>query len=467
MKIVKILVSVLLALTFVINSVPEAYAETDYYIKVLSANVNFRSGPGTKYKLKGRSGGAISLTYLGAQFDDVDILWYKVQDKNGFTGWVSSNYARRYFKTDAKPKIDKVEYTSDGTVYSDIYEYINNSSNDANAVGVQVVAIRGSDRRIFDWTWGYSKLGVKSVGNATKFRVASISKTAVAICAAKMQEQGIIDLNKRIDKFWGVRLPRAISLSTLMAHCSTLRYLTIKPDKEGLLEQLMRSDGYTDQEIGSAASWGYNNFGSAIAAATLELASGDLLENYAQKNLFQPLGVDMSFFSGNINNKSRLATLYEEDHGLEMTAVEAQYVVPDGKIGSNAGNYIGGLTGSARDIAKMYYMLANDGKYGSVQILAPETVKFLETRYFTAEENGGKFRQCFGFRYGKDFYGTSGIYYHTGNAYGVIALASYDPKTKNVVVVITTGASHERDDNGIYKICAGITEEIYTKINKI
>ncbi len=457
----------MLAFAFIVNSVPSASAETDYYVKVLYEGVNFRSGPGVEYKLKGHSGGPLTLTYLGAQFDSVDILWYKIKDKSGFTGWVSSNYSRRYLKKSALPEIGEVEeYTSDGTAFSDVYEYIYGAAKEGNAIGVQVAAIRGSDGHIFDWTWGDSKYGIKKMGNATKIRAASISKTAIAICAVKMQEQGIIDLNKNIKNLWGTKLPKPVSMATLLTHTSTLRYLYIKPDKEGLLEQLIRKDGYTDDNPGSAASWYYNNFGSAVAAATLELAAGRTLEDYAQENLFGPLGLDMSFFSGNIQNQSRLATLYEEDHGVELTVSEAKYIVPDGDIGNNAGNYIGGLTGSARDIAKMYYMLANDGKFKGKQILAPESVELLEKKYFKATENGGTFRQCLAFRYGKDFYGTKGIYYHTGNAYGVIALASYDPLTKNVVVVMTTGASHARDENGVYKICSGITEQVYTNIEK-
>ena len=83
------------------------------------------------------------------------------------------------------------------------------------------------------------------------------------------------------------------------------------------------------------------------------------------------------------------------------------------------------------------------------------------------EENGGKFKQCLALRYGKKFYETKGIYYHTGNAYGIVSLASYDPVTKNTVVVMTSGAKQTRDKNGIYKICAEITESVYKNIDRL
>jgi CubicO group peptidase (beta-lactamase class C family) len=467
MKLFRKIAAVFVVFVIMTASVPSASAETSYYIYIPSAKVNLRSGPGTKYDIKGYTGAPVSLDYLGAQFDDADILWYKIQDSKGFTGWVSSNYSRRYFKKSAKPEYGRIECETDDTLYSDISQFVADTAYDANAIGVQVAAIRGSDGKIFDWTYGYSKWGSKKVGNATKFRAASISKVAVAICALKMQEQGIVDLNKRIDKYWGSRLPKGISLTALLTHTSTLQYLSMKIGKDDLLEQLIDPEHYNEGKVGSRDSWAYNNYASSIAAVTLELASGTVLEDYAQENLFSPLGVDMSFFAGNIQKTSRLATLYEEDHGLELTVSEAKYLVPDGELAVNGGNYIGGLTGSAREVAKMFYMLANDGRYKGTQILSPESVEALEKKYIKAQEYGGTFRQGLAVRYMKGLYGTNGVYYHTGNAYGVIALASYDPETKNVVVVFTTGASHKRDDNGIYKICSDISGEVFRNIDSL
>ena len=474
MKLKKAIASVFLACSIAISSSAvvsaesETSNETPYYVRILTKNVNIRNGPGTSYDITAKTKGASSFIYVGAQFDDFDILWYKFEDKNGKVGWVSSDFSRRYLKKAARPEIDPVEeYVSDGTAYSDIMKVVSDTAVSANAIGVQVAAIRGSDGKVIDWTWGYSKYGEKAIGNATKIRTASISKVAVAICAVKMQEQGILDINKKISKYWGEKLPKPVSLATLLTHTSTLGYLSMKTDKEKILDQLTKAGNYTDKKIGSAASWYYNNYGISVAAATLEIASDTVLEDYAQENLFKPLGVDMSFFFGNIEKQSRLATLYEADHGVELLPGEAKYVLPDGVVGNNSGNYVGGLTGSARDVAKMFFMLANDGKFKSEQILSPESVEILEKRYFTATEYGGKFKQCIALRYGKERYGTPGVYYHTGNAYGVIALASYDPETKNTVVVLTTGASHSRDDDGVYSVCSTIADSVYRNIDNI
>ena len=302
MKLVKTAAALLISAAVAISGIPSvSAAESPYYIRILTKNVNIRSGPGTKYELKGRTGGAGSFTYLGAQFDDFDILWYKIKDKSGFSGWVSSDFSRRYFRKAARPEVEAPdEYVSDGTAASDITEAVYNAAAEANAIGVQVAAIRGSDGKVFDWTYGWSKYGEKAMGNATKIRAASVSKVAVAVCGMKMQEQGILDLNKGISKYWGKKMPTQISLASLFTHTSTLGYLSMQTNREKILEQLRRSTSYTGAQVGSSSAWMYNNYGISVAAATLEVASDTVLEDYAQKNLFVPLGVDMSFFSGNI-----------------------------------------------------------------------------------------------------------------------------------------------------------------------
>ena len=467
-KIPKAAAAVITALCVAFSGTAIVSAETPYYIRTLSAGVTVRKGPGTQYDVLGRTNKAGSFTYIGAQLDEFDIPWYKISTKSGTVGWVSSNYSRRYFRKDFKPDVPvPKEYESDGTPRSDVEKCVRDTAADMNAIAVQVAAIRGSDGKVFDWTYGWSRYGEKAVGNGTKFRTASISKVADVICAMQMQEQGILDINKNIRKYWGEKPAKSISLSTIFTHTSTLRYLSMQRSAEQILAQLTDKSSYTDDKVGKATSWGYNNYAISVAAATLEKASGRVLEDFAQENLFEPLGVDMSFFSGNLENTDRLATLYEADHGLELTVNEAKRVVCDNEIGVNTSNYVGGLTGSARDIAKMFFMLANDGRFKGKQVLSPDSVKMLEKKYFKATDGGGEFRQCLGLRYQKDICGTSGLYYHTGNAYGVIAFASYDPVTKNTVVVITTGASHTRDDNGIYKVCTDIAGSVYTSLDKI
>ena len=53
------------------------------------------------------------------------------------------------------------------------------------------------------------------------------------------------------------------------------------------------------------------------------------------------------------------------------------------------------------------------------------------------------------------------MYYHLGIAYGTLSILSYNPDTRDGVVVISTGASQVHDDRGIFRICGEIVDYIY------
>ena len=79
----------------------------------------------------------------------------------------------------------------------------------------------------------------------------------------------------------------------------------------------------------------------------------------------------------------------------------------------------------------------------------------------TDEERGITFLQCRPLRYQEDMYGREGLYYHTGSAYGFYGLLSYDPETRDGLVVFTTGAVGSLDDYGVYTVCGEIAQAVY------
>lgn len=469
----KMISAILLSGVLALSAVPEISAKTlssdNCYIYVAFDGVSVRKGPGTEYKKIGTLKSTGKLTYVDEQLDNSYIPWYKIRLKGGKEGWITSNYSRRYIKKSALPEIEETEeFISDGTAYDNIYEQILSSAEEYKAIGVQVSVIRGSDGKAFDFAQGWADYGTREMTVDSKMRSASLSKIATAICAVKMEEQGLLDLNKNIKKYWKIDIPAKMSLATLLTHTSTLYNLSPKNSLEEMAEQLKSSGSFNKKKKpGKASSFEYNNYASSVAATTLELAAGMPLEDYAYDHLFSYLDGDLSYFPGNIDDTDNLITHYDYDHSVELLPETAEKMVFTGNIGDHAGNYIGGLTGSASDIAKMFSMLANDGVYGNNRVLSEESVEALEKKYFTAKENGGKFKQCLGLRYYSKLYGTKGLYYHTGNAYGIVSLASYDPVTKNTVVVMTSGAKQSRDKQGIYKICGEITEAVYRNIDEL
>lgn len=440
----------LLLVQLVMPCIMRASADSDYVVIVTASSVNVRSGAGTGNSQTGVAYLGSVYHYLDEKTDSSGTLWYKIQFSSSKQSWISSKFAL------------KTRQASDYT-----QAFVNAVSSYYGATGVQVAVIENGV--VTDtYSYGWATKNSDPMTDDHKIRVASISKVAVAVNAMKMQEQGIVDIDSNIKNYWGAKPYKAVTLKSLLNHTSTLKSLSYSSTKDGTLSQLKSSDSYNSGTVGSANSWFYNNYAVGIAGSTLEVASGQLLTSYAKTNIFEPLGMDAAFSAGLLNDTSKLTTLYHSNGNVAISLSSSKSSKGRTTPGSNTNIFAGGLTCSAKDLAKMMAMLANDGSYNGVRVLTPASVEAIENKFFTKSEYGGSFSQCMPLRYKAGLYGESGIYYHTGNAYGVLALASYNPETRDGAVVITTGMSDYntnpacgRDAQGIYEICGKLAEYVY------
>lgn len=467
-KILQILAIVLSAIVLATSAeVPAAAAKQQYYVMSLSEHVNVRSGPGFQYEILGQARYGTKYPYVDISFDSDGNAWYKVRCASPEYVWISGNVAHRYPEKLRGKEKPALEDTSGSRINGEVQDIINEKAEEYGASGIQVAVIRGSDRQLFTWNYGYATKNTETMTEDTKIRIASISKAAVAAAALKMQEQGTVDLNENIGEYWGVELPKKITLKNLLTHTSTLRYLSFKGSASATADQLSNEKNYIDGKPGKKASWTYNNYAIGVAGTTLEMASGMPLDEYIRENIFDPLGIEASFFSGSFGEDVSLATLYEWDGGVERTVSEGKAIVGNQTVGNNTNAFAGGLTISAKDTAKLFSMFANNGKYDGERVLSSKSIKKMEEKQFLTSEYGGEFYQCVPLRYAENRYGASKILYHTGNAYGVIAMASYNPKTKDTVVVLTVGAKPTRDKFGVYEVCSSLSRILYRNMEKL
>ena len=319
--------------------------------------------------------------------------------------------------------------------------------------------------------WGWAVLNEREMTAGTKLRVASLSKVAVGLCAMAMAEDGLLELDAPLSTYWGedIRNPYSQgqpSAYTLMTHTSSIMD---RPIQGGLsnLRGLLRSS-WLSREPGNGGYWYYNNFGFCVLGTTLELAAGKTLDEYFQSRYLEPMGIRASLFSGNMD-ADELACLYNIFGGVERsTAAQASQTVPTG-IGDGASYFPGGLTISAPDLAKLVAILANDGVYDGVRYLSAESVADMETPRFAVDylDDTWPFEQCLVIRHQEDLMGRDNIYYHTGSAYGVYNLLSYDPDTGDGVVVLTIGASGQKNERGLYALCAELSVRLYAAMEDL
>lgn len=316
--------------------------------------------------------------------------------------------------------------------------------------------------------WGWAVKNQQEMTPDTKVRVASISKVVIAMCAMVMAEEGLVDLDAPLNTYWGEGAVNPYSqgqpsVRTLMTHTSSLKDFEITRRLSKLEGILNSSSSWRDMEPGDGGYWYYSNFGMCILGTTLELAADQMLDEYFQSHFCQPMGITASFHGGNLPEEE-LATIYESGSVGFSAAAQANESVPDA-IGMGASYFPGGLTISAVDLAKLVSILANHGTYQDQQYLSAESVHQMETPLFSVDPvESSIFQQCLILRRQEDILGQDVLCYHTGSAYGVYALMSFNPETGNGVVVLTTGAPYSTDEYGLYSLCSDLSEKLYNRM---
>ena len=327
---------------------------------------------------------------------------------------------------------------------------------DSSAVGVSLTVIEDGEVGA-SAAWGWAVRGERPMTADTKIRAASLSKTAVGLCAMAMAEDGLADLDAPLGTYWGegVRDPYAQtqpSIRTLMAHASGLK---------GLRPEGFRGDPGAVQAEGDfvqrlrLAECGAGDLWSLVLQQLRRLCAG----HHPGAVLWSAAGQLFSEPIPGAHGHPGLPPRREAGGGGSG--------LPD-EIGLGASYYPGGLTISAVDLAKLVSILAGDGMYNGEALLSQQLVEEMETVQFSVDPGDGTtpFDQCLILRRQENLLGREELYYHTGSAYGVYALLSYDPNTGDGVVVLTTGAPRQVDDRGLYQLCARLSEQLYAAMEE-
>ena len=352
---------------------------------------------------------------------------------------------------------------------TDVDEALADVMEDFSAVAVSVATIENGQLSQ-SGAWGWAIRDEREMTADTKLRVASLSKVAVGMCAMAMAQEGILDLDAPLSAYWGESVQNPYTQAqpttrTLMSHSSSVKSLEISRGLSHLTSLLSRGSSWRSVEPGDVGGWYYSNFGVCVLGTTLELASGQVLDDYFQRHFCQPMGLTASFFGGNLEEES-LATLYNPSSVGRTAAAQAGESIPD-QIGDGASWYPGGLTISAVDLAKLVAVLANGGEYEGVSYLEPGTVAEMETPQFQVDPGETSvFDQCLILRRQENILGRDQIYYHTGSAYGVFSLLTFDPDTGDGVVVLTTGTPRQADEHGLYALCSQLSADLYERMEE-
>jgi CubicO group peptidase (beta-lactamase class C family) len=191
----------------------------------------------------------------------------------------------------------------------------------AVAVGGEIVFADAAGCALFDENDGATCL--RPLTSATKLRVASISKLAVALALHGMASDGVVDLDADVSHYVGFDLrhpgfpDQPITLRMLLSHTSGVRdpqaYWVAAPGR--FQDLIAREDIFGAERPGYFA---YANINYGIAAAAMEKASGKRFDLIMTERVLAPLGLDAGFNWSGVSAEARRngAALYRRHDGV-------------------------------------------------------------------------------------------------------------------------------------------------------
>lgn len=327
------------------------------------------------------------------------------------------------------------------------------------------------------------------VNGQTKFRVASISKTITAIAIMQLAEQNLLDLNSDIGSVLGynIRNPNfpnvPITVKMLLSHTSTIidgstysSFLQATTNNNPIpnLSEILTTSGlfYTSGQFNNKTPgtyFNYSNLNYVILGTIVEKISNLRFDVYCLQHIFQPLGLDASFNVNDLQDINEVAVLYRKNGGVWVPQADNyQGIQPvfnnlSGYVpGTNGGRFSpqGGLRCSAKDLAKIFMCVLNSGQCNTPLLANQNVNQMLNNQWTYNGSNGNNYSGLF-LSWGLGIHritstagsdivlsGSSEMFGHPGEAYGLVSDMYYDTVRKAGLVFITNGVGIGYQTNG-------------------
>ena len=218
-----------------------------------------------------------------------------------------------------------------------------------------------------------SGFGITSVENPlpvtpeTLFQVGSISKTFTATMIMMLVEKGKIELDapvRRYIKDFKVKdenVSRKVTVRHLITHMGGWvgDYFNNFGDGDDSLTKMVKDIAKLEQVHPLGKIWSYNNTGFNVASRIIEVVTKKSYEQAAQEMLFNPLGLERSFFyPSDILFTHRFVVGHQKIKGKVQVA--RPWAV------GRANNGIGGIVSNVRDLLKYARFHMGKGKRGMI-----------------------------------------------------------------------------------------------------
>ncbi|NJC25967.1 glycoside hydrolase family 3 N-terminal domain-containing protein [Neolewinella antarctica] len=288
-----------------------------------------------------------------------------------------------------------------------------------------VALVARNGRVVFEKAYGHHTYNRRRKAKTTDvYDLASVTKVAATtISLMKLVDEGKVNLDVPISNYLPDTRGTAVEFLTLrpmLAHRSGLRswipfykntldangrpkrqwystkktgdYVIPVTDKMYMKSEYLDSmwlQLYTN-ELPNKGQYRYSDLGLYLTAKIIDQVSGLTVDEYAARNFYRPMGLETLTFKPLEKFPKSRTPPTEKDTYFRMATVQGNvHDMGAAMLGGVSGH--AGLFGSARDLATIFQMLLQEGNYGGVQYLRPETVRLFTQRY------AGETRRALGF----------------------------------------------------------------------
>jgi CubicO group peptidase (beta-lactamase class C family) len=249
-----------------------------------------------------------------------------------------------------------------------------------------------------------------------------MSKPITGVAVMMMLEEGKLRLNDPVSKF----LPEFKNSKVAVPRGNAGEFYEIPADRELTIRDLLtHTNGLMTGGIGSKAGpprpaagdtlasyvprlaaapldfqpgtqWAYSGLaGPDTLSRIVEIVSGQPYDEFLRARIFEPLGMQDTFFYPPDDRRPRLATLYSKSpKGLVRAENQDGFSLKTYFSGA------GGLMSSALDYLQFAQMLLNGGELHGTRLLSPRTVDLMATNHVGDMFNGKLGRPAHGMGYG-------------------------------------------------------------------
>lgn len=287
---------------------------------------------------------------------------------------------------------------------------------DQNIPGAVALIVRNGKIAYYK-SFGYSDVEKKSAMKRDDiFRIASQSKAITSLAVMMLWEEGkfLIDepVSKYIPEFRNPRVlksfeksdssfttepsTREITIRHLLTHSSGIDYAVIGSDEfkaiyakagvpsgigndQGLLAEKMKILGGLPLKHQPGERWTYG-LNTDVLGYLVEIWSGVPFDQFLKTRIFDPLGMDDTFFYLPRNKQNRLVALHGNQDNKTFKMKSPPYDALDPDYPGLKGTYFSGgagLSSTVEDYAKFLQLFLNKGEFNGTRLLSRKTVELM------------------------------------------------------------------------------------------